>query len=192
MTEWDKAKGSRTGKIASIKKLVSSYDYSSEEAAHRTDDLLRETMIANLRTAKSDMFNVLNTAFERHQDLMIKPLERLRDEIDMFNDDIKIRTFIWDRAKSAPWLGKLVDYDYRILTGLGNLLRGIRELHRLVLEAKAEARDMRSIDEKAGAVKKELDELIAMFRERDVLCNLEDAALQEDFEGLSREIRKGI
>ena len=192
MTEWERARESRTLKIKSISRLIPGYDYSGEESAHRTDDEFCRVMIENMRLAKGDMFNVLNTAFELHKDLLLKDFEAVRDEIDVFSDEIKARVFSWDRTKSRKWLGMLVDRDYRILNSVNTLLKDIKALHKDLLSSTKRVEDMKVLDSKTANLKKALDDIIFMYKEREAICNIRDASIQEDFEEIQSEIRKGF
>ena len=96
MTEWDYVLETRASKIDTLKTLIPGYDYSSEEHAHRTDDNFCRLLVENLRESKSVMFNVLQTAFELHRDVLLKDFQQLKDELDALSDEIKARVFKWD------------------------------------------------------------------------------------------------
>ena len=192
MAGWDEAAGSRTLKLESLEKLIPGYSYSSRDLAYRTDEFFCRTMVANLRVAKNDMFNILNTAFELHRELLLKDFESLRDEIDVFSDEIRARAFKWDSAKSQKWLGRLIDYDYRLLTGLGNLLNGIKSLHKEFLSSKGRLKETKKLDAHTKNLTKILDGLVVMFKERDTVCNIREAGLDDDFGDIKGDIRKSV
>jgi hypothetical protein len=192
MSEWDAAVKTRAMKIGSLKKLIPGYDYSAEDTAHRTDETFCSLMVENLKLARKTMFNILETAFELHRELLLKDFEGLRDEIGVFSDEIRARAFRWDSGKSRKWLERLVDYDYRILTSLGNLVRGIQGLHKELLSSGKGIRELRTLDEHTGRLKERLDEIVIQFRERDAVCNIREAALEKSFAGMRTRIRKGF
>lgn len=192
MSEWEEARESRTVKIKSISRIIPGYDYSGEESAHHTDDEFCRVMIENLRLAKGDMFNILNTAFELHKDLLLKDFEAVRDEIDVFSDEIKARVFRWDRTKSRKWLGMLVDRDYHILNSVNTLLKDIKALHKDLLSSTKRVEDMRKLDRETAKIKKALDEIVFIYKEREALCNIRDATIQEEFDEICSRIRKGF
>lgn len=192
MSVWDAVKETRTMKIKSLSGFMPGYCYSTEELAHRTDGAFCSLVVENLRVCKRLMFNVLETAFELHRELLLKEFEGLRDEIGVFTDEIRARSFKWDRDKGKKWLERLVDYDYRILTGLGNLYRGIERLQKEFLASGKGIREARMIDEHTGKLKGNLDDIIILFRERDAICNIGESSLEDAFEEMSSDIRKGF
>jgi hypothetical protein len=192
MSEWDATLKTRAMKIDSLKKFIPTYDYSSYEMAHTTDENLCSLVTEKLGLSKKAAFNVLETAFELHKELPLKDFEGLRDEIDVFSDEIRARVFKWSGGKTRNWLGRLVDYDYRILTGLGNLLRGIEGLHMELLSSGRVIQDYRTLNEHTGRLKERLDEIVMLFRERDAVCNIGEAALERSFAGMRTRIRKGF
>jgi hypothetical protein len=192
MSEWDRAAETRAVKIESLRGFIPGYDYSGEDMAHRTDETFCSLMVENLRVSKKVMFNILETAFELHQDILLKGFEGIRDEIDVFSDEIKVRAFKWDSGKSHKWLERLVDYDYRILSSLGNLIKGIEGLHRELLSSGKGTRELRALDERTVRLKKELDEIVILFKEREAVCNIKDAALEKTFDSIRTGIRKGF
>ncbi len=192
MSEWNITMKTRTMKIDSLKKFIPGYDYSTENMAHRTDEIFCSLLVENLRVCKSVMFNILETAFELHRDLLLKDFEGLRDEIDMFSDEIKARAFKWDREKSRKWLEMVVDYDYRILTSLGNLFKGIEGLHKELLSSGKGTHELRVLDEHTSRLKDKLDEIIILFKERDAVCNIKEATLEKTFDSIRSRIIKGF
>jgi len=192
MSEWDMTMKTRAVKIGSLKKLIPGYDYSAEETAHRTDETFCSLMVENLKLSKKTMFNILETAFELHRELLLKDFEGLRDEIGVFSDEIRARAFKWDREKSQKWLERMVDYDYRILTSLGNLIKGIQGLHKELLSSGKGVRELRTLDEHTGSLKENLDEIVILFKERDAVCNIREASLEKSFDSMRSRIRKGF
>jgi hypothetical protein len=192
MSVWDSVRETRTMKIKSLSGFIPGYCYSTEGLAQRTDETFCSLMVENLRACKRLMFNILETAFELHRELLLREFEGLRDGIDVFSDEIKARAFRWDRNKGQRWLEKLVDYDYRILTSLGNLYRGIEGLQREFLASGRGIREARSLDEHTGLLKKGLDEIVILFKERDAICNIGESSLEDAFDEISSELRKGF
>lgn len=192
MGEWEAAVDSRTMKADSLKSFIPGYDYSAREAAQRTDETFCSLLVENLRVCKRLMFDVLETAYELHRELVLKDMQRLRDDIGLFTDEIRARAFKWDPNKSRKWLEGLVDYDYRILIGLTGLVRGIHGLYEEVLSSGKGTRELRSIDGHTEALKENLNGIVTLFRERDMLCNISEEALERSFEDMKADIRRGF
>ena len=192
MSEWDSASGSRELKMKSLSRLVPDYDYSGEDTAHRTDENFCRLVMQNLSDTRGVMFNILQTAFELHRDLLIREFERVRDEMEVFSDEIKARAFSWDPNKSHKWLGRLVDYDFRILSELGNLRKDVGILHSELLDSGPSLRDARHLDSHASDIKKKLDSIIVKFREREVVCNISEEVLERTFDSIRARIAKGV
>jgi SMC interacting uncharacterized protein involved in chromosome segregation len=125
-------------------------------------------------------------------DLLIRNFEKVRDEMEVFSDEVKSRAFSWDSAKSQKWLGKLVDYDFRILSDLGNLKKQVDGLHKELLDSGSSVRDMSQLDEHALQLKKKLDSIVVRFREREVVCNISETVLDKTFDRIRAEIAKGV
>ena len=192
MTEWNSALEGRPAKVGSLGDMIPGYSYASKDLAHRTDEQFCMLMVENLRIAKGTMFNILHTAFELHRELLLKDFEAIKDEMDVFSDEIKARALHWDDRKSAKWLGRLVDYDYRILSSLGEIIKSARSLHKQFLSSKQSIPETRELDEATRKLRKSLDSLVVMFRERELICNIGDVVLEKTFDELRTRIRRGI
>ncbi len=192
MSEWDNATKTRTMKIRSLERYITGYSYSSEDLAHMTDETFCSLIVENLKVAKKSMFNVLETAFELHRDMLLKDFEQFRDGIGMFSNEIRARVFKWGNSKSQEWLERMVDYDYRILAGLGDLVKGIDGLHKELLASGRAVRDLREIDEHTCRLKASLDEIVTLFNERDAVSNIQEAALEKTFDTIRSRIRRGF
>lgn len=192
MTEWDSAFEGRPARIGSLGDMVPGYSYASKDLAHRTDEQFCILMVENIKIAKGTMFNVLHTAFELHRELLLKDFEAIKDEMDVFSDEIKARVLNWDDRKSAKWLGRLVDYDYRILSSLGDIIKSARSLHKQFLSSKQSIPETRELDEATRRLKKSLGDLVVMFKERELICNIGDVVLEKTFDELRTKIRRGI
>ena len=192
MSAWNQATGSRIIKLKSLDRLIPGYSYSEPDFAHKTDEIFCSVIVENIRTAKAVMFNVLETAYELHRELLLKDFEKFRDEMDMFSDEVKARAFKWDSSKDKNWVGRVIDYDYRILTGLGNIMTGVRELEKAFLKSKGTVKETKGLENQTRQLKAILDKLVIMFRERDVVCNISNEALEETFDEKRTEIKKGV
>ena len=192
MSAWNQATGSRIIKLKSLDRLIPGYSYSEPDLAHKTDEIFCSVIVENIRTAKAVMFNVLETAYELHRELLLKDFEKFRDEMDMFSDEVKARAFKWDSNKGKNWVGRVIDYDYRILTGLGNIMTGVRELEKAFLKSKGTVKETKGLENQTRQLKAILDKLVIMFRERDVVCNISNEALEETFDEKRTEIEKGV
>jgi hypothetical protein len=192
MSEWREARESRSEKVQTLEKLIPGYDYSHEDTAHRTDESLCRLLVEQLREAKRTVFNTLETAYELHRDTLLKDFGQLKDDLDIFSDEIKARAFEWDRKKPLEWLERLIDHDYRLVSGLGSLRRDLDTLHKEFLSSKEQARDLKKLDTLIRAIERETEELVVLFKEREAICNIKEAALEKSFERISSRIRKGV
>jgi uncharacterized protein YecE (DUF72 family) len=192
MSKWRQARESRTEKVQALEKLIPGYDYSHEDLAHRTDENLCKLLVEHLREAKRVAFNILQTAFELHRDMLLKDFEKMRDELDIFSDEIKARAFDWDRDKPQEWLERLIDYDYRVVVGLGNLRRNLEGLEKEFLSAGQKVQDLKRLDEHVKRVDREIEGLVIMFKEREAVCNIKEASLEKTFDRIRSQIRKGV
>lgn len=192
MTHWNEAAESRSQKVELLEGLVPGYNYSHEDMAHRTDERLCKLLVYNIGEAKKSMFHILQTAFELHRELLLRDFERLRDELDIFSDEIKARAFEWDKNKPQEWMERLIDHDYRIVTGLGRLKADIKALEKAFLASGEAPRELKRLDSLIKPIDREIEELVMMFKEREAICNIKDTSLDKTFEAIRSRLRKGF
>jgi len=191
MIVWDDVTKTRHAKVEAIGKVLPHYDYSSPEMAHDTDESFSSLMVTNLKATKGVMFNIMETSYELHREALLNDFQEFFDAIDVFSDEVKARAFHWDKGKNQLWLEKLVDYDYRIISGLGNLNTGLRALHKEFLSSKEIPKDLKHLDADTRKLRKDFFEIVAMFKERDAICRINSLALEETFSDIQREAREG-
>jgi hypothetical protein len=192
MTEWEEAAAARGSKISSMSGVIPGYGYATRADAQRTDETFCSVMVENLREAKAIMFNVLETAYEMQRDLLLDEFQALRDDIDVFGDEVKARAFHWDHYKPAEWLGRLIDHDYRTLSLLAEFFIGVHDLEKAFLDSKETVQDIKKLEQDVKTLRAKLDELVSMFRERDAICTVQSNALEETYRDRQKEIRTGL
>lgn len=192
MSEWREARESRTEKVGFLEKLIPGYDYSHEDCAHATDERLCSLLVEQLREAKRTLFNTLETAYELHREMLLKDFEQLRDDLDIFSDEVKARAFEWDRSKPCEWLERLIDHDYRLISGLGNLRKELDRLHREFLSSDENAHDLRELNALIKTIERKTEDLAVLFKEREAICNIKEASLEKTFDRIRSRIRKGF
>jgi hypothetical protein len=182
MDAWSTAIAKKTTKVTEIRRVIPSYDYSSEDLAHRTDEMVCQFLVNGLHEAKDMLFNIVNTLFELHMDAVSHDFEDVRDSVDVFSDEIKCRHFDWDSCSTEKWLERVIDHDYDLVLGL---LRFTRELEDTI-HAMKEASDMQThLDD----LKNLLKNIVNNFKERDVICNIREISLERTFQSIQQEMR---
>lgn len=183
MSVWENVLLKRRDKIKEICKIIPEYCYSAEDLAHMTDEKLCKLIVDGLHVAKERLFNITQTEFELHRDLLSKEFQELRDSVDTFSDEVKCRHFDWDKDSTEKWLECIIDHDYRIIMGL---LKLNRELEDVIKNLREGSRDT---EKRLEIIEKQIKELVINFKERDVICNIKEIALERTFQKVRAEMR---
>jgi hypothetical protein len=198
MSGWSSVTGSMASDIKSISRTIKGYDYSSEHDAEATDVKMCEFMIEEIRKAKDALFHIIQAAYELHEERLNRHFEGLRDDLDIFCDEIKIRDFHWSADLSPEWLGKLVTHDSSLISQMGRLNQELDDVYRLFMEAvklypeKTDPGHLEKIREYIKLLGKAVDRIVLTFRERDVICNLKPLSLEKTYQQMQDYNRRLI
>jgi hypothetical protein len=196
MPEWDKAKESMSIEIKAISKTIPGYDYSTEARAEATDGKICAFMIEGIREAKDKMFNIIQSAYELHEESLNKNFEGLRDDLDIFSDEIKIRNFEWGRDLTQEWVERLVRHDYHLIQQLDRLNRELDDLNRLFLRIvrlypnETNPEHLEKIRMLLKLLEDAVDHLVLTFKEREVICNLKPISLERTYQQMQDYYRR--
>ncbi|MBI2675053.1 MAG: hypothetical protein HYX24_01240 [Candidatus Aenigmarchaeota archaeon] len=199
MEGWKKARDETYPIVKELARIAPGYSYEDEGKAIATDQKVTDVIVRALRSCKNRLFFTIQLLYELQHESLNNGLEDLRDEIDIFSDEIKARRCKWSYS-SVELLKKLVRQDYRFITMLKELDSMLETVHNDALEMK-EIRYGHKAEFEPGKVSRlkqdikkafgMVQELVVLFREREAICNLEAATLEKTFERISRQLEGG-
>ena len=203
MTEsaWNETKTKMWARVKEIEKLIPSYEYSSPHHVSHTDDKVKDLILSELRSSKKLLFNILETAFEQQKEGMAKDIHKIRDDIDIFLDEVKIRHPIkWPESIPQEFLEKIVVHDSEIVREIPKLNSRLEEIGKMLLDIEKERPGAVPYDREQSArlhanvseIKKLVDELVRLFKEREMLINLKHIRREREYEGVRREMETKI
>jgi hypothetical protein len=186
---WKQVKSKMSMEVEEIHKSVSDYDYSNKASAVATDEKICNMLVLSLRKAKNKLFDIINYCFETHQDGIMNYMEIIRDDIDIFSDEIKVRYAEW--GLNQEFLEKLIRHDFELLTNLKKLNSMLDYFYKKILETDLEA-ERKMFEKKSGEVKKLIVNLVRTFKAREAICNIREISLEKTFERIKKDLEEKI
>lgn len=188
---WEDARSSHLSFVKQLEILIPGYGYGDAHQASLTDEKLCTLLVAALRKSKNRAFDIVSFIFESHvEEVLDTKFQRLRDDIDIFSDEVKVRKLAW-QPLPRHYLEMIIKRDVTLvhntaklnfmLNNVCTLLTGYRRIDRKVFDVERISRVL----EKAKELVKVL---VRAFKEREAIFNIQ----QEDLEGAYERIRKEI
>ena len=174
--------------IKAVEKFIPAYDYSSESRAEATDGKICKFMIEEVRKSKDYLFHIIQVAYELHEESLDKNFQGLRDDLDIFSDEIKVRNFQWSRDLSQAWIEKLIKHDYHLVQQMHKLNKELDDLHKIFLKVvklypkKTDPKQLEQVRKLIKLLEKAVDKIVLTFKEREVICNLKPLALEKTYQ----------
>ena len=175
--EWEDVKLRLWSKVKKLKKYIPDYSYSDSNHVYSTDEKFCGFVIQKLRGVKWKVVDVLNMLFETGVN-NLERLEKTKNEIDMFLDEVKIRELSCRRSITSEVLDTIVEYDFNITEELEKLKKEIELLFEFSLKVETPAsrmfdeKDIVELNKKVQTIEKHVKKIREMFEERDKLINL--------------------
>lgn len=186
--EWEQAESTKFPKVRNIKKHIKDYSYSDEHNAVLTEERICEFLVKEIRAIKEILFYIIQDAYELQKEPLDTKIEKIRDDLDIFSDEIKARHFEWDINIPQNMLGRIIDMDYEIIKILDTLKKDIEKLRKAVLSvAKPGSKIFNrgkwdSVIRTIKGIKDSSDRLAKAFRERDTIANIRKITFQKTLE----------
>jgi len=188
-TAWALASGKKRLALKELKRLIPSYDYSSKGDAGMTNDRFCKFMLEKLRRSKAVLFNIINTCYELHIDNDLKDFNKIRDELDIFLDEIKVLYIEWNEKTSQKWLEKIISHDLNLIKDSRKLAENLEAVFKEIIRAKKrDDKFWKQVSKKATFIEEQLDGMVRMFKEREALCKLKPLSLEKVFKSARKEI----
>ena len=191
---WKEASGDEHIRLRSLQHLIKWYSYQSKHDCELTDEKIAAHLVKELSLFKRHLYSISDMCFSLHVgDNLMRPLQMMRDEVDIFSDEIKIRHCEWDDIP-ANFLRKMIRTDHALFQGLEVLLADIDALFRSILAAnkkkeKPSPAFWNRTRKQLLGVRNTMKELVILFKEREAICNINPITLKRTFQQIQREIR---
>jgi hypothetical protein len=178
MIDWKDVRDALRSRVRRMEEHIPAYDYSEEHRALRTDEKVVALILRELRKSKGKLFDLLDTSYEMQRESLTKDLHSMRDDIDIFLDELKVRRIKWDREMSTQTAKDIVKLDVEILNNTLLLEKEIEGLKKALLSAKKTAGGfpenyLEGIEKRKAQAKKVARALVVAFKLRDALFGLE-------------------
>ena len=197
MSKWKDARQKKSSMVKFIESLIPVYDYSEKSKAEVTDEKFCELLTGIIREMKDLLFNIINTGFESHRQILEKDFVKIRDELDILSDEIKARHFVWDRGISQEWMEKIISYDFEMIRSLEKMRHYLNEAYDKFLKADRPGTKMfdedkwKDIKKTTGLLYEIAENLAIMFKERDTIANIKSISLNKTFDSIRKRMREG-
>lgn len=184
--------------IKAVEKFIPAYDYSSESRAEATDGKICRFMIEEIRKSKDHLFHIIQVAYELHEESLDKNFQGLRDDLDIFSDEIKVRNFQWSRDLSQAWIEKLIKHDYHLVQQMHKLNKELDDLYKIFMKVvklypkKTDPKELEQVRKLIKLLEKVIDKIVLTFKEREVICNLKPLALEKTYQQMQDYYRRLI
>jgi len=198
MPVWNKVKNKMSIEIKVIGKSIRDYDYSTESKAEATDGKICKFMIEEIRKAKDKLFHIIQVAYELHEESLNKNFQGLRDDLDIFSDEIKVRNFEWSRDLSQKWMDKLVVHDYNLVKQMQKLNIELEDMYKVFMKVvklypkKTDPKQLEKVRKMIKLLEKVIDQIVLTFKEREVICNLRPLSLEKTYQQMQDYYRRLI
>ena len=190
---WARAAGKRAQAIRELERLIPFYEYSSSDTAMATNDKFCKLILEKLRVSKDILFNIINTCYEMHIGGEFKEFESIRDELDIFLDEIKVLHMRWNRGMSEKWLEKIISHDLNIIKNSDQLAKNLEILFKKIMRAeKRDSAFWNGMSKDTTVVEEQLDGIVRMFKEREALLNLRPLSFEKTYRAARKEISEKI
>ena len=192
---WETARSAKLSRAKELESLLPGYGYASKSDASLSDEKLKASLVKDIRRSKSAIMNLLGFLYQIQQESVGSDFKLVYDELSIFCDEIKVSPFKWKEGLSESFFERLLDRDYFLLRGASRLNHFLDKLTEYVLaykEKNGKEFDLESIRETVAAVRKQLRELVILFKERESIFEIESRDLDEAFREVQEEIRKRI
>jgi len=191
---WKEVKTKMWARIKEIEKSIPGYDYSEKHHIISTDEKMSDLVHEELRKSKKLLFNILEGSYEQQKEGLTNDLQKIRDELDIFLDSVKIKHVKWPETIPEEFLEKIVIHDSEILREIPKLNSELEEIEKQILGMEKPGTSLfdRELLDKLNArtldIKNRVAELINLFKERELLLNLKHVHREDVYE----ELRSGM
>lgn len=163
MSEWVKAER-EVKEAKEIGKYIHDYSYINEEKSKQTDKKLRDLISKELKKSKDLLFNIMELAYKEEVDRVANEIQSVRDEIDIFLNEISIIKSKWNKISKEGYI-KIIKSDLTLIRNVKQLNEILNIIYNQVLSSKA-----KDLIRKGEELRKYIYQLRGVFKERGDVC----------------------
>ena len=198
---WKEVKVKMWARIKELEKAIPAYEYSEAHNVNATDEKVKEIFLKELRESKKSLFYMLESAYEQQKEGMTRDVLKLRDDIDIFLDEVKIKhTIKWPEDIPLEFLEKIVIHDSDIIKELPKLNQKLEEAGKILMDLEKERPGAVPFDReqedklhsRLSEAKRLADELVKLFKEREMLLNLRHIRREREYDDMRREMETKV
>jgi len=192
---WARAADKKRLAIKELEKLIPHYKYSDAKSAAMTNDKFCRLLLEKLRISKDTLFGIINTCYEMHIDdgNGLKNLSKIRDELDIFLDEIKVIHLKWDDGIPQKWLEDILSHDLNLIRNSEDIAKNLNSLFKKIISSKKrDAAFWKKISGLDFAIEEQLDGMLRMFREREALLGLKALSFEKAYHAARKDIAEKI
>jgi hypothetical protein len=188
MSLWERVNKKMGIDIKAVGKLIRDYDYSTEDRAEATDVKICSFMIEEIRKAKDKLFNIIQTSYELHEGSLNRYFQGLKDDLDIFSDEIKVRHFEWSKDISDEWMERLIKHDHELIGHTHKLNQELEGIYQLVMDViklypeRTNPEELEQVRKMIKVLEKDIDNIVLIFKEREAICNIKPLALEKTYQ----------
>ena len=196
--DWNTVSLDMKASVDEIKARVKHYNYSDTEASLATDERFIEFLQDELRKSKARLYDITDVSFGRNITLT-RDFQNLRDELDIFLDEIKLRHCEW-KALTDGWIKKIIGIDLELIRGIGELNARLEKVLRKILDFRQvrikdhavvyEPDFWKDVEADYAELKGMIDGLVILFKERETVCNIRKVSLEKTFRKIEKEMKE--
>lgn len=189
---WEDARSAQLTRAKAVEKNIPGYSYSDKTQASRSHERLKLFIAEKLSKSKNRIRDLLSFLYQLQQEAIGGKFKVLEDDIDIFSDEVKVSPFKWKRM-SVRFYEHLIERDYFLIKGVKRLNHFLKKLSQEVVSYKQvddKEFDLDMIKEAREGARKQLRELIILFKEREALFEVEGRDLEEVFQEVREEINQ--
>jgi len=194
-TFWDRAVSNRKLAVKKMQKFIPFYDYSDKQMALVTNDKFCKLFLERLKSLNSMLFNIVNTSYELGMEgnEELNAFQRMRDEMDIFIDEIKVMHVEWNKNMPQKWLEKLIEHDLSLIKDTDGLSESLEDILENITSDKESNKEFwEKVAKDAFNAEEQIDGIVRMFMERDAICNLKPLSFEKVFKAAQKEISEKI
>jgi hypothetical protein len=191
--KWSDVVNKHKSAIAKLETEIKGYSYGDDSQTISTDEKFCAWLVVQLRHAKKKLFIITETLYGMHLESKLDKLaEDLKNAIDIFSDEIKVRHI---KCKPSPLFEELVRHDIEIVNSMKDMNSNLEKLYDQMMaglkqpyNGRRDTELWQNIKEKLKECISQFDRIVQLFKERDAICNIRPLSLQKTYQLIRKAI----
>ena len=163
-----------------------------------TNEKMMEAVHLGLRESKKVLFSILNTSYEQQKEGLTKEFHKIRDNIDILLDEVKVSHAKWPDRYPEEFLEMIIMHDSEILRGIPKLNESLKEIEKKIMAmalpgtSLSDREQLTWLQAKTDSVNKQSGHLARLLKEREMLLNVRKFHSEREYEDIRREAETSI